>query len=88
MGAQRGRGGAALLRGRPLPPGALALADPALMPVSRKVWSSWNFLGTSAAGSESSAVCVSYWVNRLQVRLPVEFACKPPSLSFSHGAVV
>ncbi len=36
------------------------------MPVNRKAWASWNFLGSSAPGSETSAVCVSYWANLLQ----------------------
>ncbi|KXZ44875.1 hypothetical protein GPECTOR_61g828 [Gonium pectorale] len=40
--------------------------DAALMPRNRKVWSSWNFLGNSGPGSDNAAVCVSYWVNRLQ----------------------
>ncbi|GLC46603.1 hypothetical protein PLESTB_001222700 [Pleodorina starrii] len=40
--------------------------DPALMPRNRKVWSSWNFLGSSGPGSETAAVCVTYWANRLQ----------------------
>jgi predicted NAD/FAD-binding protein len=35
------------------------------MPTNRKVWASWNFLGSSK-DSDTSAVCVSYWVNRLQ----------------------
>ncbi|PNH10244.1 Cyclopropane-fatty-acyl-phospholipid synthase [Tetrabaena socialis] len=40
--------------------------DPTLMPRNRKVWASWNFLGSSAPGADTAAVCVSYWVNRLQ----------------------
>lgn len=40
--------------------------DQSLMPRNRKVWSSWNFIGSTAPGAESSAVCVSYWANRLQ----------------------
>ncbi|KAG2447750.1 hypothetical protein HYH02_007208 [Chlamydomonas schloesseri] len=40
--------------------------DPSQMPLNRKTWSSWNFLGTSGPQSNTSAVCVSYWVNRLQ----------------------
>ncbi len=40
--------------------------DPALMPKDRKVWASWNFLGTSGAEQDTAAVCVSYWANRLQ----------------------
>lgn len=39
-------------------------SDPSLMPRSRKVWSSWNYLGGGA--DEQSAVCVTYWMNRLQ----------------------
>ncbi|KAG2492394.1 hypothetical protein HYH03_009340 [Edaphochlamys debaryana] len=40
--------------------------DVSLMPKDRKVWASWNFLGSSAPGCDQSAVCVTYWVNRLQ----------------------
>ncbi len=39
--------------------------DPNLMPVRRKVWSSWNYL--SHAGQDgTSQVCVTYWMNKLQ----------------------
>ncbi len=38
--------------------------DSRLMPRRRGVWSSWNYL--SAAGSEGSAVTLTYWMNRLQ----------------------
>ena len=41
--------------------------DAALMPVRRATWASWNFLGTSAPDGDDAAVCVSYWVNHLQV---------------------
>lgn len=41
-------------------------ADVELMPKNRKVWASWNFLGTSDARADDQAVCVSYWANRLQ----------------------
>ncbi|KAK9818144.1 hypothetical protein WJX72_007777 [[Myrmecia] bisecta] len=47
--------------------------DDTLMPVNRKTWSSWNFIGS--APSATSAVCVTYWINRLQ-RLP---AGAPPT---------
>ncbi len=43
--------------------------DAALMPRRRKVWSSWNYLGRS--GCDADAVCLSYWMNRLQ-NLPSE----------------
>ena len=35
------------------------------MPVRRRVWSSWNYLGGRDAGGER-AVSVTYWMNRLQ----------------------
>jgi predicted NAD/FAD-binding protein len=41
---------------------AVLHADTALMPKRKRVWSSWNYLG----GSESSQLCVTYWMNRLQ----------------------
>ncbi|BDA46075.1 probable cyclopropane-fatty-acyl-phospholipid synthase at C-terminar half [Coccomyxa sp. Obi] len=47
--------------------------DADLMPRARATWSSWNFLGSAAAAAEpsadTSAVCVTYWLNNLQ-RLP------------------
>ncbi len=36
--------------------------DRKLMPRSRRVWSSWNYL----AGNDQDHACVSYWMNRLQ----------------------
>lgn len=39
--------------------------DPDLMPKRRAVWSSWNYLTSSAAPDESKA-SVTYWLNRLQ----------------------
>ncbi|KAG1678525.1 hypothetical protein FOA52_014559 [Chlamydomonas sp. UWO 241] len=39
--------------------------DASLMPVNRKTWSSWNLIGRSDA-ADTSAVCVTYWINRLQ----------------------
>ena len=49
--------------------------DPALMPVRRATWASWNFLGTSAPDGADAAVCVSYWVNHLQVCLRAGRCC-------------
>lgn len=40
--------------------------DAGLMPKDRALWASWNFL-RSADADDDSAVCVSYWANRLQV---------------------
>lgn len=42
--------------------------SPALMPKSRRAWSSWNVI--SAPGMARDAVCVTYWMNRLQPSLP------------------
>lgn len=39
--------------------------DVRLMPKRRKVWSAWNYLG-GAPDKGDHAVCVSYWLNRLQ----------------------
>ncbi len=47
---------------------AVLHTDARLMPKSRRVWSSWNYLSD---GAESPSVCVSYWLNRLQP-LPVD----------------
>lgn len=38
--------------------------DPSLMPRQRRVWSSWNFI--DGAGAGDAALCVTYWMNRLQ----------------------
>lgn len=39
--------------------------DPTLMPRRKHVWASWNYIGGKAeAGGD--ALCVSYWMNRLQ----------------------
>ena len=39
--------------------------DPALMPRRKRVWSSWNYIGTTdQAGGRD--LCVTYWMNRLQ----------------------
>ena len=39
--------------------------DPALMPRRRRGWSAWNYLGRKDAHG-AQALCVSYWMNRLQ----------------------
>jgi predicted NAD/FAD-binding protein len=44
---------------------AILHRDATLMPVRRRVWSSWNYLGERAPGNASD-VCVTYWMNRLQ----------------------
>ncbi len=39
-------------------------SDPALMPLRRSVWSSWNYLADDHQGARD--VSVTYWLNRLQ----------------------
>ena len=40
--------------------------DPALMPVRRRTWSSWNYLAEGKADEPTSTVSLTYWMNRLQ----------------------
>ncbi len=40
-------------------------SDTSFMPLSRRVWSSWNYMGGETAG-DGAPVCVTYWMNRLQ----------------------
>ena len=47
---------------------AVLHSDPSLMPRRRSVWCSWNYLGR---GGDAAALCVTYWMNRLQ-GLPAE----------------
>jgi predicted NAD/FAD-binding protein len=59
----------AMLRSVPFQSNRVLLhRDPALMPVRRSVWSSWNYLDGSARSGDE-AVSVTYWMNSLQ-RLP------------------
>jgi len=60
--------------------------DLSLMPQRRKVWSSWNYLGTASATQDGArAVCVSYWLNQLQA-LPCESAVMVTLNPFSPPA--
>ncbi|AWB08689.1 NAD/FAD-binding protein (plasmid) [Azospirillum humicireducens] len=52
---------------------AILHTDAALMPKRRAVWSSWNYLSRrNGGGKDGDAVCVTYWMNRLQGFLPRE----------------
>ncbi|KAK9864126.1 hypothetical protein WJX84_007458 [Apatococcus fuscideae] len=44
--------------------------DTSLMARNRQAWASWNFIGAKG-NPETTPVCVSYWVNRLQ-RVPAD----------------
>jgi predicted NAD/FAD-binding protein len=66
-------------------------SDAAFMPRSRRVWSSWNYMGggVTAAGG-AAPVCVSYWMNQLQ-GLPTKrqiFVTLNPSHEPESGSVV
>ncbi|MBI1260798.1 MAG: NAD(P)-binding protein [Rhizobiales bacterium] len=37
-------------------------SDPSFMPIEKRAWSSWNYMG----GGVGTPVCVTYWMNRLQ----------------------
>lgn len=41
-------------------------SDASLMPRNRRVWASWNFIGSTTGSTDDAPVCVSYYVNRLQ----------------------
>jgi predicted NAD/FAD-binding protein len=48
---------------------AVLHSDARLMPRRRGVWSAWNYIGDPVArpsGGAESALCVTYWMNRLQ----------------------
>ena len=45
---------------------AVLHSDASLMPVRRKVWSSWNFLSEGASADMGRPAQVTYWMNRLQ----------------------
>lgn len=48
---------------------AVLHSDTRLMPARRRVWSSWNYLGSSC--QQGGSLSVSYWMNQLQ-HLPTE----------------
>ena len=41
--------------------------DEALMPGNHVTWASWNCIGSSDPSAATQAVCVTYWLNNLQV---------------------
>lgn len=43
---------------------AVLHSDARLMPLRRRAWSSWNYLGRS--GGDRDALCVTYWMQKLQ----------------------
>ncbi|MDR6771948.1 FAD-dependent oxidoreductase [Azospirillum sp. BE72] len=71
---------------------AILHTDAALMPKRRAVWSSWNYLSRqSDGGKDGDAVCVTYWMNRLQGFLPRErdlFVTLNPSHPPREGSIL
>ncbi|SEB13723.1 NAD(P)/FAD-dependent oxidoreductase [Variovorax sp. YR216] len=66
---------------------AVLHSDPAAMPRRRRVWSSWNYIADRRG---EDALCVSYWMNRLQ-RLPGAaplFLTLNPSCALQPGRVI
>ncbi len=41
---------------------AVLHSDERMMPINRRVWASWNYLG----GDDETGPCVTYWMNQLQ----------------------
>ena len=58
------------------------------MPVRRATWASWNFLGASGPDGADAAVCVSYWVNHLQVYLNTGCCCCASVASYGDSGAV
>jgi predicted NAD/FAD-binding protein len=50
---------------------ALLHTDVSLMPREPLAWAAWNYERASGAGEDCDAVCLHYWINRLQ---PLPFA--------------
>ncbi|NYZ11576.1 FAD-dependent oxidoreductase [Azospirillum sp. RWY-5-1] len=48
---------------------AVLHSDPDLMPRRRAAWSAWNYLARRGQAAAEDAVCVTYWMNRLQPHL-------------------
>lgn len=58
---------------------AVLHSDSRLMPKSRAIWSSWNYMGR-AIHDENQQLCVTYWMNKLQnlkTRRPVLVTLNP-----------
>jgi predicted NAD/FAD-binding protein len=66
---------------------AVLHSDARLMPGRRSVWASWNYLGDRA---HSDALCVTYWMNRLQglPDAPELFLTLNPAVEPAAGMVV
>lgn len=59
---------------------AVLHTDARLMPKRRQAWAAWNYERAAAATREEAAVCLHYWINRLQPlpwRTPVIVSLNP-----------
>ena len=68
---------------------AVLHSDTALMPKRQRVWSSWNYIGGSSDAGDA-ALCVTYWMNRLQKldRRSNVFLTLNPSRPVDPGKVI
>lgn len=59
---------------------AVLHTDASLLPSRRAAWAAWNYERAADAGREQAAVCLHYWINRLQPlpwRQPVIVSLNP-----------
>jgi len=68
---------------------AVLHSDTSLMPVRKRVWSSWNYIGDSAQ-DEARPLCVTYWMNRLQGLAPKHplFVTLNPTREIAEGKTI
>ncbi len=62
---------------------AVLHTDTSVMPRQRRAWAAWNYERAADAGREQAAVCLHYWINRLQPlpwRRPVIVSLNPSRL--------
>jgi predicted NAD/FAD-binding protein len=67
---------------------AVLHTDASLMPRRRRVWASWNYIGEETEAAD--ALCVTYWMNRLQNLDPSTdlFVTLNPSRPVADDAVI
>lgn len=59
---------------------AVLHTDASVMPTPRRAWAAWNYERAGALAQEQAAVCLHYWINRLQPlpwRQPVIVSLNP-----------
>ena len=70
---------------------AVLHTDASVLPQRTKAWAAWNYVRSPAAAQAPSAVCLHYWINRLQPlpwQQPVVVSLNPthePAAHLVHG---